>query len=101
MIRKAHEHGYRVRGYVSCVMSDPYSGKTDPHVVVPVVQRLVDMGCYEVSLGDTTGEGNPEAWRLLWRTLQREGVPMDRIAAHVSWSRTWDRADYSVTIRSH
>lgn len=82
VVQKAREHGYRIRGYVSCVMSDPYSGKTDPQVVVPVVQRLVDMGCYEISLGDTTGEGNPEAWRLLWRSLQGAGVPMDRIAAH-------------------
>ncbi|RXK42594.1 hydroxymethylglutaryl-CoA lyase [Tremella mesenterica] len=82
VVEKALANGYRVRGYVSCVMSDPYAGKTDPRVVVPVVRRLLNLGCYEVSLGDTTGEGNPEAWRVLWRTLQSAGVPMHQIAAH-------------------
>jgi hydroxymethylglutaryl-CoA lyase len=82
VIAKAKEHGYRVRGYVSCVMACPYAGKIPPSSVVPVVKRLVDMGVYEVSLGDTTGEGNPEDWRLLWDALERAGLPTQAMAAH-------------------
>ncbi|CAK9785801.1 aldolase [Cutaneotrichosporon oleaginosum] len=73
---------YRVRGYVSCVMTDPYAGPTDPKDVVKVARKLLDMGCYEVSLGDTTGEGNPEAWKRLWQALIDEGIPVDKMAAH-------------------
>lgn len=80
VIAKAKERGYRVRGYVSCVMTDPYAGPTDPADVVKVARQLLDMGCYEVSLGDTTGEGNPEAWKTLWNALVKEGVPTDKIA---------------------
>lgn len=82
VIEKAKERGYRVRGYVSCVMTDPFSGPTDPAEVVKVSKRLLDMGCYEVSLGDTTGEGNPEAWTKLWQALLDEGVGVDKLAAH-------------------
>ncbi|BEI81982.1 hypothetical protein CcaverHIS002_0211420 [Cutaneotrichosporon cavernicola] len=73
---------YRVRGYVSCVMTDPYAGPTDPKDVVKVARKLLDMGCYEVSLGDTTGEGNPEAWKKLWQALIDEGIPVEKMAAH-------------------
>lgn len=80
VIDQALEKGYRVRGYVSCVMTDPYAGATDPADVVKVARRLLDMGCYEVSLGDTTGEGNPDAWRVLWGALVDAGVPVEKIA---------------------
>lgn len=80
MIEKAKERGYRVRGYVSCVMTDPYAGPTAPEDVVKVSRKLLDMGCYEVSLGDTTGEGNPDAWRTLWNALVKEGIPTEKLA---------------------
>lgn len=80
VIEKATSKGYRVRGYVSCVMTDPYAGPTAPEDVVKVAQRLLDMGCYEVSLGDTTGEGNPKAWVALWRALIDAGVPVEKMA---------------------
>lgn len=80
VIEKAKERGYRVRGYVSCVMTDPYAGPTAPEDVVKVSKKLLEMGCYEVSLGDTTGEGNPEAWRTLWKALLDEGIPTSKIA---------------------
>ncbi|EKC99218.1 hypothetical protein A1Q2_06418 [Trichosporon asahii var. asahii CBS 8904] len=82
VIEKATANGYRVRGYVSCVMTDPYAGPTAPEDVVKVAQRLLDMGCYEVSLGDTTGEGNPKAWVSLWQALIDAGVPVEKMAAH-------------------
>ncbi|RSH90386.1 hypothetical protein EHS25_000991 [Saitozyma podzolica] len=82
VISKAASHGLRTRGYVSCVMTCPYSGPTPPEQVVDVAQKLLEYGCYEVSLGDTTGEGNPEAWRVLWEEVERRGLPMDKVAAH-------------------
>eukprot|EP00055_Hartaetosiga_balthica_P006896 m.22833 g.22833 ORF g.22833 m.22833 type:complete len:389 (-) comp5484_c0_seq1:365-1531(-) len=59
VVEQAHRDGVAVRGYVSCVVGCPYEGKTDPKVVAKVAKRLYDMGCYEVSLGDTIGVGSP------------------------------------------
>jgi hydroxymethylglutaryl-CoA lyase len=85
VIDQALARGYRVRGYVSCVMTDPYAGPTAPESVVNVARKLLDMGCYEVSLGDTTGEGNPEAWRTLWKALLNEGIPVSKLAVRISF----------------
>ncbi|WWC96616.1 hypothetical protein V866_003487 [Kwoniella sp. B9012] len=80
VITKARSLGYRVRGYVSCVITCPYSGPTPPDDVVDVALKLIDMGCYEISLGDTTGEGDPESWRRVWRECERRGMDMTRVA---------------------
>ncbi|MBP8255751.1 MAG: hydroxymethylglutaryl-CoA lyase [Opitutaceae bacterium] len=53
----ATRDGVKLRGYVSCAIACPYDGPTKPQQVADVVQKLVDLGCYEVSLGDTTGVG--------------------------------------------
>ena len=84
VIVKAISLGYRVRGYVSCVITCPYSGPTTPAEVIAVAERLLEYGCYEVSLGDTTGEGNPQAWRELWRSAQEAGIPMERVAVSLA-----------------
>lgn len=55
----ARQHGVRVRGYVSCVLGCPYEGTISAEQVAPVARELHDMGCYEVSLGDTIGTGTP------------------------------------------
>ncbi|KAK8865597.1 hypothetical protein IAR55_000741 [Kwoniella newhampshirensis] len=86
VISKAQSHKLRTRGYVSCVITCPYSGATDPDAVIDVVERLLNMGCYEVSLGDTTGEGDPESWRVLWERGKMRGVDMDKIACHDTFS---------------
>ena len=66
----AQEHDIRVRGYVSCIFACPFSGKIDSQQVHRVVTRLLDMGCYEISLGDTTGVGTvADVQRLLPRLL--------------------------------
>lgn len=57
--RAALDRGLRVRGYVSVVIACPYSGKTDYKRVREVAKELMEMGCYEVSLGDTIGKGRP------------------------------------------
>ena len=71
-----------VRGYVSCVVGCPYEGYVNPTVVAVVSQRLVEMGCYEVSLGDTIGIGNPGAFLRMLHAIQFLGVPMEKIAVH-------------------
>jgi hydroxymethylglutaryl-CoA lyase len=62
---KALEHGLKVRGYVSTVITCPFEGKIQPQRVKDVSQALLDMGCYEVSLGDTVGTGTQSSVRAL------------------------------------
>lgn len=78
---KAKAHNIKVRGYVSCVLGCPYEGEIDPSVVADVAQKLHDMGCYEISLGDTIGTGTPfKAQKML--SLCAEQVPMQQLALH-------------------
>jgi len=58
--RAAAEHNIPVRGYISCVIACPYDGDTLPETVAEVTETLLDMGCYEISLGDTIGAGTPD-----------------------------------------
>lgn len=60
VMREAKAHNIRVRGYVSCMVDCPYEGAIDPQQVAKVSQRLLDMGCYEVSLGETIGTATPD-----------------------------------------
>jgi hydroxymethylglutaryl-CoA lyase len=59
VIKMAKEHHIKVRGYVSCVMGCPYEGEIDPSAVNRVSLIMREMGCYEISLGDTIGIGTP------------------------------------------
>lgn len=77
----ARERGIRVRGYVSCVLGCPYEGEVAPHRVATVARELFDMGCHEVSLGDTIGTGTAGKTRQLFETVARE-VPRDKLAGH-------------------
>lgn len=70
-----------VRGYVSCVVGCPYEGAIPATQVAEVVARLHDMGCYEISLGDTIGTGTPASiQRMLEACLKR--LPVERLAGH-------------------
>ncbi|GFF36930.1 hydroxymethylglutaryl-CoA lyase, mitochondrial [Aspergillus lentulus] len=80
--RKAIECGITVRGYVSCIFSDPFDGPTEPSAVLHFVQELLDMGCYEVSLGDTLGVGSPDKVRSLLHYLADHRIPLDKMAGH-------------------
>ena len=71
----------KVRGYVSCVLGCPYEGDVVPQRVADVAGELYDMGCYEVSLGDTIGVGTPGKTRAMLEACARR-VPMDRLAGH-------------------
>lgn len=77
----ARRAGIPVRGYVSCVTDCPYDGPTPPDAVAAVADRLIALGCREVSLGDTIGAGTPETvGRMLDAVLAR--VRADRLAGH-------------------
>lgn len=78
---RAASDGVRVRGYVSCVVACPYEGKVAPKAVAAVAQKMLDMGCYEISLGDTLGVGTPaDIARLL--DIVMTLVPASRLALH-------------------
>ena len=77
----ARTAGIPVRGYVSCVLGCPYEGEVAPEAVAGVTERLAEIGCYEISLGDTIGKGTPERARALVDRVA-EAVPVDRLAAH-------------------
>ena len=70
-----------VRGYVSCIVECPYEGKVSPGIVLKVASRLLDMGCYEVSLGDTIGKGTPKTIEELLRVLCAE-LNQEKLAGH-------------------
>jgi hydroxymethylglutaryl-CoA lyase len=70
-----------VRGYVSCVIACPYEGRIAPQKVAAVAQRLFEMGCHEVSLGDTIGAGTPAAVQRMIEACAAV-VPLDRLAGH-------------------
>ena len=73
--------GIPVRGYVSCVAVCPYDGPTPPEKVAEVAEKLIAMGCYEISLGDTIGAGTPETISaMLDAVLAR--VPAAQLAGH-------------------
>jgi hydroxymethylglutaryl-CoA lyase len=71
----------RVRGYVSCVLGCPYEGEVRPERVADVAAALYDMGCYEVSLGDTIGVGTPGRTRAMIEACAKR-VPVGKLAGH-------------------
>lgn len=77
----AHVDGVRMRGYVSCVLGCPYEGTIDPAAVVAVAERLVELGCFEVSLGDTIGIGTADRARDLVEAVARR-IGIGRVALH-------------------
>ncbi len=77
----ARAAGLPVRGYVSCVVECPYDGAVAPGAVARVVAALRDLGCYEVSLGDTIGRGTPEAVDAMLAAVLGE-IGADRLAGH-------------------
>jgi len=77
----ARAQGVRVRGYVSCVLGCPYEGEVAPEQVAAVARELFEMGCYEVSLGDTIGTGTAGKTRTLFEVVGRD-IPRDKLAGH-------------------
>ena len=83
----AKREDIKVRGYVSCVMGCPYEGEIDPKLVNVVASKLFEMGCYEISLGDTIGIGTPEKTKTL---LQH--IDLDKNVLAALFHNTYNRA---------
>jgi len=81
VMAKASDLGIKVRGYVSCVLGCPYEGAIAPEKVAEVAKELSQMGCYEVSLGDTIGVGTPNAAKAVFELCATQ-VPADQLALH-------------------
>ncbi|HEY9103266.1 hydroxymethylglutaryl-CoA lyase [Chitinimonas sp.] len=89
VLAAARSDGVAVRGYVSCVLGCPYQGEVPLADVVRVAKALYDMGCYEISLGDTIGVGTPAKARAMVQAVAAE-VPMAQLAVH--FHDTWGQA---------
>lgn len=81
VLERAAQDGVRVRGYVSTVLGCPYQGEVPVSDVVRVAKRLHDLGCYEISLGDTIGVGTPQKARAMLKAVTAE-VSMAALAIH-------------------
>lgn len=103
IIEAAKADGVRVRGYVSCVLGCPYEGRITPEQVVPVAKTLYDLGCYEISLGDTIGAGTPRQTKALIKALAQE-MPVAALAGHFhdtygqALSNIWAAIDEGVSV---
>ena len=89
VLARARADGVRVRGYVSTVLGCPYQGAVPLADVVRVARRLHDLGCWQVSLGDTIGVGTPHQARQMLLAVAAE-VPMADLAVH--FHDTWGQA---------
>ncbi|KNY38733.1 hydroxymethylglutaryl-CoA lyase [Vibrio harveyi] len=85
----AAKHNIPVRGYLSCVADCPYDGPTKPEQVARVANLLMELGCYELSLGDTIGTGTPIRIAKMLEAVQVK-VPTDKLAVH--FHDTWGQA---------
>lgn len=81
VLARAKEAKLKVRGYVSCVLGCPYQGEVAPAAVAEVAWALFEMGCYEISLGDTIGVGTPEQAKAMIEAVARR-VPIKKLAGH-------------------
>jgi hydroxymethylglutaryl-CoA lyase len=79
---EAKRRGMLIRGYVSCVAGCPYEGDVPPEDVAFVARALYDIGCFEVSLGDTTGVGTPAVITAVVEAVVEAGVPVEALAIH-------------------
>ena len=81
VVKRALTEGLKVRGYISCVLGCPYEGDVDPKAVARLSQTLFDMGCYEISLGDTIGTGTAEKSKKLIHEVTK-GVEVEYLCGH-------------------
>ncbi|EGR2188488.1 hydroxymethylglutaryl-CoA lyase [Vibrio parahaemolyticus] len=86
---QADKYHIPVRGYLSCVVDCPYDGATSPTQVANISQALIELGCYEVSLGDTIGTGTPNRVKEMLESVLAS-IPNQRLAVH--FHDTWGQA---------
>jgi len=85
----AKQYNIPVRGYLSCVVDCPYEGPTPPEKVASVAREMIDLGCYEVSLGDTIGTGTPLRIATMLESVN-QNIPINQLAVH--FHDTWGQA---------
>jgi isopropylmalate/homocitrate/citramalate synthase len=95
----AREAGATVRGYVSCAFGCPYEGPVAPEAVGRVAARLLEIGCFEVSIGDTIGVGVPTQVPGVLGAIERAGVARERIALHFHDTRGTALANVAEALR--
>ena len=81
VLEAAQKNSVRVRGYISCVLGCPYQGEVPLENVVTLAEKMFEMGCYEISLGDTIGIGTPLQAKKMVETVA-EKVPVSNLALH-------------------
>ena len=81
VIQKGLENNLKVRAYVSCTLGCPYEGEIASEKVAEVSKRLSDLGCYEISLGDTIGTGTPLKAQKMVEAVAKH-IPIEQLAAH-------------------
>ncbi|MBF0287801.1 MAG: hydroxymethylglutaryl-CoA lyase [SAR324 cluster bacterium] len=78
---RALQKNIKIRGYISCTLGCPYQGAVSAHAVANIARQMIDLGCYEISLGDTIGAGTPlQAKKMIHAVLDE--VPMEQLAIH-------------------
>ena len=81
VLEKAYQNAIPVRGYLSCVVQCPYEGAIAPEIVAELSQRLLALGCYEISLGDTIGAGTPKTIANMLEAVLSH-IPAPQLAGH-------------------
>lgn len=81
VVEAAKLHHMKIRGYVSCVLGCPYEGNISPQQVAKVAKMLFQLGCYEISLGDTIGVGTPKKAMAMIDVVARD-IAIDQLAVH-------------------
>lgn len=82
VIEEAKKNNVKIRGYVSCIVGCPYEGETKPKIVANLAALMLQLGCYEVSLGDTIGVGSPTKMKKLLHELKYISNDMNEFAIH-------------------
>ncbi|WFU21315.1 hydroxymethylglutaryl-CoA lyase [Bradyrhizobium sp. CB1717] len=81
VLARAKADGVKVRGYISCVLGCPFDGEIKPKAVADLASTLWDLGCYEISLGDTIGVGTPDKAKDMLRAVSAN-IPPAKLAMH-------------------
>lgn len=82
VMKKAKAKKIKVRGYLSTTIECPFEGLIAPNKVAKLAKKLLEIGCYEVSLGDTIGVGTPNNVEALYKSLKTNKIPISKIAMH-------------------
>jgi len=99
VVDEARARGMQVRGYVSCVYGCPYEGSVPLDQVQRVADGLLDLGIYELSLGDTIGVGTPRQIEYVLRGLMAGGIGLDKLAVHFHDTRGTALANITVALQ--